>query len=158
MSYENWTDIEDVPIFLQSSSWEAEIGGLSKSQLLLIADYMGLEVVEDTKKGVLLLKVVETIKSSNVKKDESNIQDESLLLDKQFQLQELEMEKLKMQMKYHEEERKECELDRAREREREAQERKNREKEKKNKKRLRKERKNELERERKNREKGKSVS
>ena len=56
MSSENWTDIEAVPIFLQSSSWEVEIGGLSKSQLLLIAEYLDLEVVEGTKKGVLLLK------------------------------------------------------------------------------------------------------
>ena len=82
-----------------------------------------MEIVEGTKKGVLLLKVVEMIKSSKAKMNESSVQDESVLLDKQFQLQELEMEKLKMQMKYQEEERKERELDRAREREREARER-----------------------------------
>ena len=104
MSAEDWADIEYVPTFLQSSRWEEKIGSLSKAQLLLIAEYLDLEIVEGTKKGVLLLKVVETIKSSKVKKDESSIQDESLLLDKQFQLQELEMEKLKLQMQIQEQE------------------------------------------------------
>ena len=55
---------------------------------------------------------METIKSLKAKKDESSIQDESLLLDKQLQLQELETEKLKLQMKYQEEERKELEEER----------------------------------------------
>ena len=91
MSAEDLEDIEDVPTFLQSSSWEEKIGGLSKAQLLLIAEYFNMEIVEGTEKGVLLLKVVETIKSLKVKMDESSVQDESVLLDKQFQLQELEM-------------------------------------------------------------------
>ena len=55
MSAVDWSDIEEVPVFLQSSNWEEKIGGLSKAQLLLIADYLEIEVVEGTKKGVLLL-------------------------------------------------------------------------------------------------------
>ena len=68
MSAEDWADIEYVPTFLQSSSWEEKIGSLSKAQLLLIAEYLDLKIVEGTKKGVLLLKVVDTIRSSNMKK------------------------------------------------------------------------------------------
>ena len=111
MSSDKWSDIEYVATFLQSSSWEEEIGNLSKAQLLLIAEYLNMDVVEGTKKGVLPLKIVDTVKALKVKLDESAVQDESLLLDKQFQLQELEIEKLKMQMKYQEEERKERELE-----------------------------------------------
>ena len=117
MSSENWTDIEAVSIFLQSSNWEAEIGGLLKSQLLLIAEYLHLEVAEGTKKEVLL-KVVDAVKASKEKK-ESELLDEPLLLDKQFQLQEKEVEKLKLQAQLQEQASKENELERARERERE---------------------------------------
>ena len=79
--------------FLQSSSWEAKIGNLSKAQLLLIIEYQNMKVVEGTKKGTLLLKIVESIKASKSKLDVSSIQDESVLLDRQLQLQELVMEK-----------------------------------------------------------------
>ena len=61
--------------------------------------------------------------------EESCVQDESVLLDKQFQLQELEKEKLKMQLKYQEEERKTRELERQREREKEQKEIEERERE-----------------------------
>ena len=53
-----------------------------------MAEYVGLEVVEGVKKGVLLVKLLEAIKTSKVKKDESTLLDESALLDRQFQLQE----------------------------------------------------------------------
>ena len=80
-----------------------------------------MEVVEGTKKGALLLKVVEIIKASKSKLDESSIQDE---LDRQLQLKELEMEKSKVideisegrERKRERERDSECELERARER------------------------------------------
>ena len=50
MSSDKWSDIEFVATFLQSSSWEEEIGNLSKAQLLLIAEYLNMDVVEATKK------------------------------------------------------------------------------------------------------------
>ena len=83
MSSENWMDIEDVPILLQSSSWEEKIGGLSKLQLLLIAEYLNLEVVEGTKKGELLLEIVDAVKASKERKG-SELLDESLLLTSSF--------------------------------------------------------------------------
>ena len=112
MSAEDWANIENVPTFLQSNSWEEKIGGLSKAQLLLIAKYLNMEIVEGTKIGVFLLKVVEMIKSSKVKMDESSVQNESVLLDKQFQLQEIEMAKIKLQMQLQEKERVEREKQR----------------------------------------------
>ena len=63
---------------------------------MLIAEYLELHVTEGTKKCVLLLKIVNTIKASKEKKG-SELLDESLLLDKQFQLQEKEVEKLRLQ-------------------------------------------------------------
>ena len=110
MSSENWSDIEDVPVFLQSSNWEEKIGGLSKSQLLLISEYLNLEVVEGMKKGVLLLKIVDAVKASKERK-KSELLDELLLLDKQFQLQEKEVEKLKLQAQLQEQASKENELE-----------------------------------------------
>ena len=117
MSAEDWSETEYVSSFLQLSNWEEKIGNLSKAQLLLIAEYLNIEVVEGTKNGALLLKVVETVKVSKGKLDESNIQDESVLLDKQLQLQEMEMEKMKLHMK-------ERELERVRERDKKSKERK----------------------------------
>ena len=106
MSAEVWSEIEYMSTFLQSSNWETKISNLTKAQLLLIAEYLNMEVAEGTKKEALLLKVVETIKASKGKLDESSIQDESALLDRQLQLQELEMEKIKLQLKFQEEGRK----------------------------------------------------
>ena len=50
MSAEDWVDIEHVSTFVQSRSWEEKIGSLSKAQLLLIAEYLDMEIVEGTKK------------------------------------------------------------------------------------------------------------
>ena len=89
---------------------------------MLIAECLGIEVVEGTKKGVLLLQIVNAVKASKEKKG-SELLDESLLLDKQFQLQEKEVEKLKLQAQLQEQAAKENELERERERGREARER-----------------------------------
>ena len=64
MSAVDWSDIEEVPAFLQSSNWEEKIGCLSKAQLLLMAEYVGLEVVEEVKKGMLLLEIVYAVRAS----------------------------------------------------------------------------------------------
>ena len=124
MSADNWSDIEEVPAFLQSNDWEERIGCLSKAQLMLIAEYLELHVAEGTEKHVLLLKTVNTIKASKEKRG-NELLDESSLLDKQIQLQEKEVEKLRLQAQIqyqvtreNELERRDRELEQERERER----------------------------------------
>ena len=127
MANDTWTDIEEVPNFLAAADWEDRLGNLSKSQLLLIAEFLELHIVEGSKKGVILMKVANAVKVSKERKgSEGDLMNESLLLDKQYQVQEKEVEKLKIQaqmqeqlMKVNEMERKERELERERERERE---------------------------------------
>ena len=128
MAEDTWTDIEEVPNFLAADNWEARIGNLAKAQLLLIAEYLGLNLTETTKKGVVLMKILDTVRASKERRS-SGLLDESMLLDKQFQVQEKEVEKLKLQAQIQEQlirdnerERAERELERAREREKEAHE------------------------------------
>ena len=127
MANDTWTDIEEVPNLLAAADWEDRLGNLSKSQLLLIAEFLELHIVEGSKKGVILMKVANAVKVSKERKgSEGDLMNESLLLDKQYQVQEKEVEKLRIQaqmqeqlMKENEMERKERELERERERERE---------------------------------------
>ena len=90
---DTWSDIEEVPNFLAADDWEARIGNLAKAQLMLIAEYLELHVAEGTKKGVVLMKIVDTVKASKERRG-SGLLDESILLDKQYQVQEKELEKL----------------------------------------------------------------
>ena len=118
MAEDTWTDIEEVPNFLAADNWEARIGNLAKAQLLLIAEYLDLNVTETTKKGVVLMKILDTVRASKERKG-SDLHDESMLLDKQYQVQEKEVEKLKLQAQIQEQLIRDNELERARERERE---------------------------------------
>ena len=118
MAEDTWTDIEEVPIFLAADNWEARIGNLAKAQLLLIAEYLDLNVTETTKKGVVLMKILDTVRTSKERKV-SDLHDESMLLDKQYQVQEKEVEKLKLQPQIQEQLIRDNERERARERERE---------------------------------------
>ena len=101
MADDTWTDIEEVPNFLAADDWEARIGNLAKAQLLLIAEYLELNLTESTKKGVVLMKIVETMKAPKERKGRGLL-DESILLDKQYQVQEKELEKLKLQAQIQE--------------------------------------------------------
>ena len=122
MAEDTWTDIEEVPNFLAADDWEARIGNLAKAQLLLIAEYLGLNLTESTKKGVVLMKILDTVRASKERRG-SGLLDESMLLDKQYQVQEKELEKLKLQAQIQEQLIRDNELERAREREREARKR-----------------------------------
>ena len=85
MADDTWTDIEEVPNFLAADNWENRIGNLAKAQLLLIAEYLDLNVTESTKRGVVLMKIVEKMKAPKERKG-SDLLDESMLLDKQYQV------------------------------------------------------------------------
>ena len=98
---DTWSDIEEVPNFLAADDQEERIGNLAKAQLLLIAEYLGLHITKGTKKGVVLMKIVDTVKASKERKG-SGLLDESILLDKQYQVQEKELEKLKLQAQIQE--------------------------------------------------------
>ena len=119
MASDLWSDIEEVPNFLAADDWEERIGNLSKAQLLLIAEYLDLPLVEGTKKGVILMKIVNAVRASQDKKG-GDFLNESILLDKQLQVQEKEVEKLKLQAQIQEQLLKDNELERARNREKEA--------------------------------------
>ena len=121
MASDLWSDIEEVPNFLAADDWEERIGNLSKAQLLLIAEYLDLPLVEGTKKGVILMKIVNAVRASQDKKG-GDFLNESILLDKQFQVQEKEVEKLKLQAQIQEQLLKDNELERARDREKDARE------------------------------------
>ena len=85
MANDTWTDIEEVPNFLAAADWEDRLGNLSKSQLLLIAEFLELHIVEGSKKGVILMKVANAVKESKERKSsEGDLMNESLLLDKQY--------------------------------------------------------------------------
>ena len=79
MSTESWSDIEYVPSFLERSGWHDEIGDLNKEQLLLIAEFLHLELPSDIRKGSLLLQVVEAVKESKQVSSNGIVQDEKLL-------------------------------------------------------------------------------
>ena len=113
MANDTWTDIEEVPNFLAAADWEDRLGNLSKSQLLLIAEFLELHIVEGSKKGVILMKVANAVKVSKERKgSEGDLMNESLLLDKQYQVQEKEVEKLKIQAQMQEQLMKENEMER----------------------------------------------
>ena len=61
MASDNWSDIKEVPNFLASSDWEEK---------LEICPSLSLElhIAEGTKKGIILLKVVNAVKATKVKK------------------------------------------------------------------------------------------
>ena len=111
-----------VPNFLAAEDWEERVGNLPKSQLMLIAEYLELHIVEGTKKGVVLMKIANAVKASKERRG-SGLLDESILLDKQYQVQEKEVEKLKIQAQIQEQLVRDNELEQAREREGEARER-----------------------------------
>ena len=117
MSTDDWSDIEEVPAFLEASDWKERIGCLSKSQSRLIAEYLELHIAKGTKKCVLLLKIVNTVKASKGRKG-SDFLNELLMLEQQVKLQEKEVEKLKIQAQMQEQAHKDNELERARETER----------------------------------------
>ena len=53
-----------MPNFLAADNWKARIGNLTKAQLLLIAENLDLNVTESTKKGVVLMKILDTLRAS----------------------------------------------------------------------------------------------
>ena len=63
---------------------------------MLIAEYLELHIAKGTKKCVLLLKILNTVKVLKERKA-SDFLNESLMLEQQVKLQEEEVEKLKIQ-------------------------------------------------------------
>ena len=116
MAESNWSDIESVPVFLDSPDWEDVIGDLNRTQLLLIAEYLGLTIPEGCKKGSLLLLIVKAVQESEEGLSSlTRADEEAKLLEKQIMMHRLEVEKLQLLAV-------EKEKDRVREREREAHE------------------------------------